>query len=141
MMQFRRFTRYVFVLLMFGACTVVAVPSHAFAATQSPPVPGMRAITQELHITAKVLPAQRIVVDYSGQILEITSNTALDTTPTVYLLNDSPDNQIALTDSIRERYLSLIWPGTAKPGTLYKRGPLASFIPRPLLYSSTVVPK
>lgn len=78
-------------------------------------------ITHEIQVTA-IVPARRdILVDKKGQIVQITSNTTEDVTPTVYAGNVSEKNKQQLTAEIYEQYREHIPEGTAKYGILYQR--------------------
>lgn len=95
----------------------LSVAGQALAATQS--------ITQELHITA-IVPAHRdIVIDSSGHITEIISNTPQDMTPTVYEGNDGASANIRpLTETLYANYRQVVPVGTSKTGILYRFSPV-----------------
>jgi hypothetical protein len=76
---------------------------------------------QELHVSAKVLPMRHIIVDPTGQIIEITSNTSQDVTPQVFESSDKPENQRPLSDEIYQSYQRYTSAGNSKPGILYQR--------------------
>ncbi|GEM_PF-4891728 len=76
---------------------------------------------QELHVTAKVLPMRHIIVDPTGQIIEITSNTSEDVTPQVFESSDRPNNQRPLSDDIYRSYQRYTSAGNSKPGILFQR--------------------
>ena len=77
--------------------------------------------TQEIKVTAVVLPAKRILVDNNNQIIEIASNTSLDNvSPTVYRNNDSAANKIMLSNDIHEQYKRITKNKLSQPGILYK---------------------
>ncbi len=117
-------------LVVLVALTSV-VSNKAFAAGYTPQSSTAIAatnpmITQELHVTAKVLPMRRVIVDNQGQILRITSNTTESISPTVFRGSDTPENQIALSPEIANAYKSLV-PSNAGIGTLYERSIATSF--------------
>lgn len=98
--------------------------------------PRQVSVTQELHVTAKVAPKRRIVIDASGRITQIISNTTEDVLPDVFLYDIAPRNRQELTDRLYEEYRSHVPEGTAKYGILYDRadpttGDIASILLRP----------
>lgn len=87
--------------------------------------------TQELHVRAVVPGHRDVVVDTKGQIMEITSNTLEDTTPTVYFMKIDEKTQRPLTSELMTAYRKLVPEGTAKYGVLYKRTFLATLLYTP----------
>ncbi|MGH9856501.1 MAG: hypothetical protein ACRD4B_01535, partial [Acidobacteriota bacterium] len=75
----------------------------------------------QIQVTGIVLPAQHIIIDRQGNIIEILSNTGKDVTPKVYLNNISKESIRELTPEIYERYQELVPKGHSHVGTLYKR--------------------
>lgn len=89
---------------------------HALALS---PQPSAGAVVQEVHVTAIVPPMRHIIISTTGQILRITSNTAQDVTPVVYIGNDIQTNERPLTQALFERYRELVPSGSDKVGVLY----------------------
>lgn len=116
MKQYRSIFILVLVLL-----TPIATVGTASAAQVS--------VVQELHVTARVLPMRRVIVDANGQIQQIISNTAEDVTPTVYFGRDTDANKIPLTDDVQQQYQSLVPQGSGKAGILYTRSLITSQSP------------
>jgi hypothetical protein len=81
-----------------------------------------RSVVQELKVTARVAPVRHIIVDRTGQIIRITSNTPEDVRPQVFLLDSRPANVRPLSDETYRAYRSLVPAGTARYGVLYERG-------------------
>ncbi len=79
--------------------------------------------SQQITVTGRVPPMINIIVDQSGQIIEITSNTTDDVTPNVYLLSLTAGNQRALTTPLYKEYRAHVPAGTRQYGILYKRSP------------------
>lgn len=78
-------------------------------------------VTRELTVTAEVPHHRDIVVDLSGQITRITSNTLQDVIPQVYSLSIAPENRRPLSPELYEQYRKLVPAGTAQYGKLYER--------------------
>lgn len=76
---------------------------------------------QQLHTTARVLPAQHIVVNEQGAIVEILSNTTEDVLPKVYLNRISKNTEQPLTPAIHEQYRLLVPKGASRVGVLYRK--------------------
>ena len=86
-------TAFVFV------ATGLVMPTSVSAQTLS--------VTQEITITARVLPARSIVVNDSGQMIRIYSNTDEHVTPKVYI-NKAPGEQTALTPALKQQYQAVL---------------------------------
>ena len=84
--------------IVFVVATLV-VPASASAQTLS--------VTQEITITARVLPARSIVVNDKGQMIRIYSNTDENVTPMVYI-NKAPGEQTALTPKLKKQYQAVL---------------------------------
>lgn len=78
-------------------------------------------ITQQLHVSARVLPMRHIIVDPTGQIVQITSNTTANVKPQVFEQTDAPRNQRPLTRAIYRQYRTVVHDGSANYGILYER--------------------
>jgi hypothetical protein len=103
-----------FAVALVGALSgIFLLPAHGFADDIS--------VTQELHVTAKVLPMRHIIVDRTGNISEITSNTDEPVEPEIFELQDKPENRIHLTGSIRQQYDAVLKNVSSKKGILYQR--------------------
>jgi hypothetical protein len=76
-------------------------------------------ITQELHVSARIPAHRDIILDVSGRIIQISSNTSEDVTPQVYLLEGTPKNRRPLTAELYKEYRRSVPEGTAKYGVLY----------------------
>lgn len=132
--------RYLF-LAALAACLTLLPAAQAAAASETGAVttpPARQSITREIHVQAKVLGHRDIIVDLSGNITKILSNTPEDVTPVVYSLDTVPENQRPLTDDILKAYRRLVPVGTAKYGVLYDRqvalaksGPSILVLPAP----------
>lgn len=86
-------------------------------------------IMQELRVTA-VVPAHRdIIVDLSGRIIKITSNTREDVAPTVYTLDINDSNRSPLTEEMYANYRKLVPQGTDRTGVLYQMNVRSTGIP------------
>lgn len=80
-----------------------------------------QSIAQELQVTATVPHHRDIIVDSTGNILEITSNTPEDVEPKVYFESVSDTNRRPLTPELYKQYREFVPEGTAKYGVLYQR--------------------
>lgn len=76
---------------------------------------------QELHVQAIVPHHRDIVLDHTGRIVRIFSNTAEDVRPTVYVGSIAPKNKKPLTDKLYGQYRRHVPEGTAAYGVLYER--------------------
>lgn len=109
-----RMLRLKHVLLIFSLLALpVLLTGTAMAATQT--------ITREIQVSAVVPDRRDVVVDLTGNIVRITSNTPSDVLPSVYLLENAPENAVPLTPELYEQYRRLVPEGTAKYGVLYER--------------------
>lgn len=119
-------------LAAWAASLPLFMAGHVSAAPgASPMAPGSTSsITRELRVRALVPGHRDIILDLSGRISKIISNTPEDLTPDVYLLDTIDENQQPLTDSLLQEYRKLVPVGTAKYGVLYDRQtqPRAQFI-------------
>lgn len=79
-------------------------------------------VVQELHVTAKVPHHRDIVIDNTGNITHIYSNTKQDVKPDVYLGSVEPKNKKPLTDKLYKQYRKHVPTGTAEYGILYQKG-------------------
>ncbi|MBC7708159.1 hypothetical protein H7Y63_02975 [Polaromonas sp.] len=103
---------------------LLANPVATFAAV--PPVEG-----QQIRITATVQPMRYIIVDTSGSILQIISNTDnKDIVPSVYVGTILEVNQIPLTEIITNQEQIILKNKVVKPGVLYKRPALVVAPPK-----------
>ncbi|HEX8182174.1 MAG TPA: hypothetical protein VF575_01075 [Candidatus Saccharimonadales bacterium] len=93
-------------------------------------------VVQEIHVTARILPMRRVIVDNNGQILTIMSNTNDDVAPTFFRNKDIPENQLVPSTELTAQYNRLVPAGSGKIGTLYKRGPIAKALPARLSFAS-----
>jgi|GEM_PF-6844864 len=66
------------------------------------------------------MPAQYILVDGQGKILEIGSNTYQDVVPQVFLNQPSSGIEQPLTPEIYAQYRNFVPAGKSHPGILYK---------------------
>lgn len=101
------------ILLSISLALPLLYGSQARAATEP--------IVQELHVTAVVPHHRDIIIDQTGTILEIASNTTKDVRPTVYLGSIAPKNKKPLTDKLYKQYRQHVPIGTADYGVLYQR--------------------
>lgn len=132
--------RYLF-LAVLAACLTLLPAAQTSAASESETSttpPAAQSITREIHVKAKVLGHRDIIVDLSGNITKILSNTPEDVTPAVYSLDTVPENQRPLTVDMLKAYRRLVPAGTAKYGVLYDRqvalaksGPSILVLPAP----------
>lgn len=74
----------------------------------------------EVHLSGKVAPAHYVIVDGSGTILTIMSNTDQDTVPLIYKDKLAAPDKIPLTPAIYDQYLKIVPSGTSHAGVLYK---------------------
>jgi hypothetical protein len=74
-----------------------------------------------IHVYGRVLPKHSVIVDRSGTIIEIASNTTEDTVPKVYLESIAADTQIPLSENVHQQFRRLAPGGTSKAGILYKK--------------------
>ena len=93
-------------------------PENQQQLQQLPRLPSS-SITQEIRVTARVLPQRHITIDATGAIIKITSNTVEDVKPEVFTNIDTPANKRNLTPEIYRQYRSRIPAGTTKSGVLY----------------------
>lgn len=100
------------VLVLFG---VTLLPRDAAAKVPE--------YNHQLQVTGVVLPAQHIVVDDEGVILQILSNTKKDVTPKVYTGKISKEALTTMTPEIYEQYRQIVPEGRSRVGTLYERSP------------------
>jgi len=107
------------------------IPLTAEDLAYEPPRPQPKlppgAIALEIKVTAIVPPMRHIVIDATGAITQVTSNTLEDIEPKVYESDVKSDNERLLTDEIYQQYRSAVPIGTAARGVLYERGiPIAA---------------
>ncbi len=78
--------------------------------------------SQEIGVRATVLPARYIILDFTGRISQILSNTAENVTPSVYRDKIAAGRELPLTAQLLTQYNSLLAtvsrPG---PGVLYRQ--------------------
>jgi hypothetical protein len=77
----------------------------------------------QVKVTGVILPAQHVIVDEQGIIIEILSNTTEDVMPTVYVNKLSKENIRALTPNIYQQYRRIVPAGHSRVGRLYKHTP------------------
>lgn len=106
-------------LIVFGAASLV--PSQ--------PVSAGAPYNTHLKVSGIVLPAQQVVVDEQGTIIEISSNTTHDVMPEVYLNKIAKENARDMTPEIYQQYRRLVPPGHSHVGTLYKHTPIIPLEP------------
>lgn len=99
-------------------CSVLVLPLLATGSVQA----AQKSNTQELSVTATILPMRHIVIDTAGRIVRITSNTRDDVQPQVYIGDDTPGNEQPINTSIMQSYRRLVPAGSQKIGVLYQRG-------------------
>lgn len=87
------------------AASVVALP------------PG--SVSREIHITAIVAPKRTVIINSTGQIKEIASNTEQDVMPDVYVGKPTVQSKIALTDELYREYRRYVPQGTTSVGIIY----------------------
>lgn len=87
------------VFIVLGFFMMSAVPGQAAAETLS--------ISQTITITARVAPARSIIVNDTGRMTKIYSNTDEDVAPRVYL-NDVPGPERPLTPQLLVQYKTII---------------------------------
>lgn len=95
---------------------------------------------QQLHVYAKVLPAQHVIIDKAGRVIYVASNTDQDIeTPRVYIDTISAETEVRLTPAVYAQFRSIIPLGESRIGELYdKRNvppestPLKTFSPHKL---------
>ena len=97
-------------VLYFGVCLMLT--SVASAETIS--------AERRIVVQAEVMPAQYILVDQQGKVLEIGSNTNQDVVPQVFLNHPTAGNERPLTPEIYAQYRSFVPAGKSHPGILYK---------------------
>lgn len=106
-----------------GLITALLFPlllsGQAFAETET------LSASQQIVVTAVVPSHRDIILDNTGHIVEIDSNTLEDVTPLAYHYSATPGNQVELTAKLLSTYRQLVPEGTAKYGVLYKQSPLA----------------
>lgn len=90
----------------------IMLPAAASAETIS--------VERKIVVQAKVMPAQYIVIDGQGKIMEIGSNTNADVVPQVFLTRPGAENQQPMTPELYAQYRGLVPAGKSHPGVLYK---------------------
>lgn len=90
-------------------------------------------LTQDLKVSAIVLPKRQIIVNQTGQITEITSNTLEDVTPIAILRDGTFDTAVQLTPELYEQYRAQVPVGTAQYGVLYNQAQTVVKAGRPTL--------
>lgn len=75
----------------------------------------------KLQIRAEVLPAQSIVLNDAGEIVQILSNTNQIATPRVFKGSVDASNRLPLTTVIYQKYRALIPAGSERIGVLYSK--------------------
>ena len=110
-------------ITILGTISVLLAGSgQAFAiATEQPPWLSLSSITQEIRVTARVLPQRHVIIDASGTIIKITSNTVEDVMPEVFVNIDTSANKRSLTPIVYRQYRNHVPVGTTKSGVLYDR--------------------
>ena len=121
----------ILVLTIFGALAFMPAPVSASTPKYN----------NKLKVTGVVLPAQYIIVDEQGTILEISSNTTQDVKPRVYLHTIHKDNVRPLTSEIYRQYRRIVPPGQAKVGVLYQHAPIVPSFIRPETKSAKEKPR
>lgn len=99
---------YVFVslVILFG------LPAKVFAETIT--------VTNQIKITATILPAKYVIVDADNKIQQIISNTSeKDVKLSVYQKAVKPENSLTSNDQIESDVAKLLIGKTIKPGVLY----------------------
>ncbi len=122
-----RLWRILPVLVSFGLVFVGAAPVSAGTITAS----------GKITVTAIVAPEHYVIVDKSGAITEIISNTNQDVTPVVFAGSVKNGNEYPLTPEVFDQYKKLVRPGQSHIGILYKQ-PVASNATTSHLYSSQI---
>lgn len=80
-------------------------------------------------ITARVLPVHYILVDASGAIIRIASNTSEDGTPKAYVNIISKNTEIQITPELYRAYRTILPVGQSHIGILYDRQvPISSLL-------------
>lgn len=79
-------------------------------------------VSHKITITASVAPAHYVIIDEYGSIIDITSNTAEDVTPRIFLNSVKKGNERPLTKEIYAQYREIVPLGQGKMGHLYKKG-------------------
>jgi len=78
--------------------------------------------SQTIHITATVAPMRCIIVNQTGQIIEITSNTPEPVKPRVFIDKVRANTERSLSPEIYSRYQNLISRSNlTKPGVIYRQ--------------------
>lgn len=105
------------VLGVFSAVTAISmllVPAPASADTET--------VSQQIRITAIVLPAQYVVVNANGQVQQIISNSYdINVNATVYQDSVKPENIKPLTPEITLQIANLLKGVKIEPGIIYQR--------------------
>lgn len=104
--------------LLAGFIVLVLTPLLAVASASAETM----SVSVQITVTAVVPSHRDIILDQSGHIMSITSNTTEDVTPTVYALTVDPQHKLPLTDDLYAQYRTYVPVGTAKYGVLYSRG-------------------
>jgi hypothetical protein len=95
---------------------------------------GTISVSGKITVTAIVAPQHYVIINDSGTITEIISNSNQDTVPLVYKDKVIKGNEMPLTPEIYAQYNKIIKPGKSYIGTIYKQPSAATVINRP--YSS-----
>ena len=123
---------FIFGMAGFGLA-LSALPSNSVSAqTQFNP-------RNQIQVYGKVLPTHSVVVDSSGKIIEIYSNTTEDTVPKVYINHIAAETEVPITAEIYQQFQALVPSGTSRVGILYQQNEAAKQLekvfeePSPLL--------
>lgn len=95
-------------------------------------------VSRTITVQARVLPAVYILIDKTGSIIEISSNSDQKARPIVFRERIVPENQLNLTSDIYKEYVHLITDKQIKAGVIYKKPPPVMYQPVPLTYTLAI---
>lgn len=109
-------TKLLFGALILGATTTIGAAGFAGKAlADTVSVQG-----EVIKVHASVAPMTYVLIDRTGQIIQIDSNNNLDTPPSVYIDTVKTGNERPLTPEIYTQFRALLPTGTNHIGTRYK---------------------
>jgi hypothetical protein len=97
-------------------------------------------VTQEIHVQATVPDRRHIILDPSGRIIRIISNTPNDVAPEAFVGDDTPDKQVPLTPELYRDFRKHVPVGTSKAGILYERATVLATMTVPMVGKGNSVP-
>lgn len=111
--------RTIAILVLALAITAPAAPAFAVPGVtgQTSAAPGPA--SGKIYITAIVAPKRTIIVNETGKIVEIASNTEQDVVPVVYIGKPTVESKRTLSVDLYRQYRTLVPEGIDTVGILY----------------------